>query len=52
MIDQNNIPRIIEFNINSFSFWIAQMTGTPAFGKYTDEIIEYVHNQLNKFQKG
>lgn len=52
MINQNNIPRIIEFNINSFSFWIAQMTGTPAFGEYTDEIIEYVHAQLNKSPKG
>jgi len=41
-IDALGAPRLVEFNLNGFSMWIAQMTGTPAFGQYTDEIIEYV----------
>lgn len=41
MIDRQGNPRVIEFNIGGFSMWIAQMTGTPAYGDYTDEIIEY-----------
>ncbi|MCM1296053.1 MAG: hypothetical protein NC311_10975 [Muribaculaceae bacterium] len=41
-IDATGTPRLVEFNLSGFSMWIAQMTGTPAFGEFTDEIIEYV----------
>ena len=47
-IDENNVPRVLEFNITGFSMWIAQMTGTPAYGKYTDEIIDYVVSHINE----
>lgn len=40
-IDSHGNPRILEYNLNGFSMWIAQFTGTPAFGKYTDEIRRY-----------
>lgn len=46
MIDQNGKPRYIEFNTIGFSMWIAQMTGTPALGMYTDEIREYTIKHL------
>lgn len=46
MIDQYGKPRYIEFNTVGFSMWIAQMTGSPALGKYTDEIREYTIKHL------
>ncbi|MDE7396220.1 MAG: hypothetical protein K2M98_00680, partial [Muribaculum sp.] len=46
MLDEKGKPRVIEFNCNGFSMWIAQMTGTPAFGEFTDEIIQYCESQL------
>lgn len=48
MIDSDGCPRVIEFNCSGFSMWIAQMTGTPAFGSFTDEIIDYCEHILNK----
>ena len=48
MLDQNNQPKLIEFNINGFSMWIAQFTGTPALGRFTDEIRDYTISKLNK----
>ncbi len=44
-IDSENNPRLLEFNAEGFSMWIAQFTGTPAFGKYTDEIRRYALSQ-------
>lgn len=41
MLDSNNTPHLIEFNITGFSMWQAQFTGTPAFGNLTDEVREY-----------
>lgn len=46
MLDEEGDPKVIEYNCNGFSMWIAQMTGTPAFGDYTDEIIEYYESKL------
>ncbi|MDT3387132.1 MAG: hypothetical protein LIR46_05130 [Bacteroidota bacterium] len=40
-IDKNNRPRLIEYNISGFAPWVYQFTIGPAFGKYTDEIINY-----------
>lgn len=47
-IDQNGTPELIEYNIGGFAMWIAQMTGTPAFGEYTDEIINLVAEAKKK----
>lgn len=41
MIDVNGNPRLIEFNIGGFSAWLFQFTTGSAFGKYTDEILDY-----------
>lgn len=40
-VDADGNLRLLEYNINGFSIWMAQFTGTPAFGKYTDEIRRY-----------
>ncbi len=41
MLDENNIPRLIEYNLNSMSTWLYQFEVCPAYGDYADEIIEY-----------
>ncbi len=41
MIDSSGKPRLIEFNCTGYSMWLFQYTLCGAFGKYTDEIIEY-----------
>lgn len=43
-------PRLIEFNVapSSYSMWLFQFTVGPAFGDYTDEIIEYCSKHLDK----
>lgn len=40
-IDSDGRPRLLEYNVDGFSMWIAQFTGTPALGEYTDEIRRY-----------
>lgn len=44
-IDRNGNPVCIEFNVRGFPCWVAQFTGTPAFGEFTDEIRNYVMSQ-------
>lgn len=34
-------PFLIEYNIDSFSYWLFMLTGQEVFGEYTDEIIDY-----------
>lgn len=41
MIDRDGNPRLIEFNLSSFSVKFYQLTLTSVFGEYTDEVIEY-----------
>ena len=41
MLDENNNPVLIEYNISAFSVWLFQFTNGSGFGKYTDEIIDY-----------
>ena len=48
MIDKSGTPRLIEFNCNSYGVWAPQFTLGPAFGEYTDEIIEYCKKNKNK----
>lgn len=42
MIDKDDYPKLIEYNIDAFSLWLFQFTTGTAFGPWTDEIIKYV----------
>lgn len=48
MIDINGNPHVVEFNVEYYSIWFFQFSSGPAFGKYTDEIIEYCKTRLAK----
>ena len=41
VLDKDDNPHLIEFNIEAYSSWLFQYTTGSAFGKFTDEIIEY-----------
>ena len=41
MLDENNNPVLLEYNIRAFSVWLFQFTNGAGFGEFTDEIIEY-----------
>lgn len=51
MVDKVGNPRLIEFNCDAYSMWLFQFTVGSAFGEYTDEIIEYCKDNLDKAQK-
>lgn len=51
MIDKSGNPRLIEFNCVAYSMWLFQFTMGPALGEYTDEIIEYCKNNIDKAEK-
>ena len=51
MIDENNNPRLIEFNISGFSVWLYQFAISTVFGEHTDEIIEYCVQHKNEAGK-
>lgn len=51
MIDNLGNPRLIEYNIKSCGVWAFQFASGSVFGEYTDEIIEYCKNNLDKAQK-
>ena len=40
-IDKEGTPRLIEYNLRAFSPWLYQFTTGPAFGQFTEEIVEY-----------
>lgn len=48
MLDEDNQPKLIEYNIDAFGLWLFQFTGNTAFGEFTDEIIEYCIKNINK----
>ena len=48
MLDEDNQPKLIEYNIGAFGLWVFQFTGKTAFGEFTDEIIEYCMKNINK----
>lgn len=48
-LDKNNNPKILEINVYGFSSWFFQFTSGTTFGKYTDEIIDYVKKNKPKF---
>ena len=51
MVDKYDNPRLIEFNCEGYGMWVFQFTMGSAFGEYTDEIIEYCKNNIDKAQK-
>lgn len=51
VLDKNNKPHLIEFNIEGFSPWIFQYTTGSAFGNYTDEILEYCKSRQKEIEE-
>lgn len=50
MLDKKGCPRLIEYNIKSCSVWLFQLTSSSVFGEFTDEVIGYCKNNLDKAQ--
>lgn len=50
MIDKEGKPRLIEFNVKAYSMWLFQFTTGAAFGAYTDEILDYCRERLDKVE--
>jgi hypothetical protein len=44
-VNADGTPKLIELNVEGFSFWLFLFTKQNALGKYTDEIIEYCKQQ-------
>ena len=51
MLDENDEPKLIEFNNNSWSTWLFQYTTSASLGKHTDEIIEYCAANKDQAEK-
>jgi D-alanine-D-alanine ligase-like ATP-grasp enzyme len=51
MVDENDNPRLIEYNINGMSTWLYQFNNGSAFGEYTDEIIEYCYKNIHNINR-
>lgn len=50
MIDNKGNPRLVEFNCEYYSMWLFQFAIGTAFGKYTDEILEYCLKKKDKIE--
>lgn len=50
ILDEDNIPHVIEFNIKNQTVTTIQTSGKTFFGKYTDEVIEYCMNRRDKIK--
>lgn len=51
VLDRNNNPKLIEFNIEGYSAWLFQYTIGTAFGKFTDEILDYCKANIDKVEE-
>lgn len=49
-IDKEGNPKMIEFNIEYYGIWPFQFSQCPAFGDYTDEIIDYCRKERSKLE--
>lgn len=47
-LDKEGIPKLIEFNVDGFSFWLFMYCSQKPLGAYTDEIIEHCLKQKDK----
>lgn len=50
MIDESGRPRLIEYNIRSMGVWVYQYAIGACFGDYTDEIIDYCSENLERIR--
>lgn len=50
-LDQQDKPKIIEFNIRGYSGWYCQFAGDYMLGEKTDEILRYVTRNKSKGKK-
>ena len=50
-IDINGNPKLIEVNTTDFSYMFYQVSGTPVFGKYTDELINFCLEENKKISQ-
>lgn len=41
MIDKLGNPKLIEYNVGGFSFWLIMFSGYTVLGEYTNEVIEW-----------
>ena len=48
MLDKEGHPRLIEFNVKEFAFWIPMFSGQQVFGDRIEEVIEYCRQRLLK----
>ena len=48
MLDQDAHPRLIEFNVKEFAFWIPMFSGQRVFGDRIEEVIGYCRKRLEK----
>ena len=48
LLDKNNDPHIVEFNLRAQTITTMQTTYKTFFGEYTDEIIDYCLNKLKR----
>lgn len=46
-ITNDMVPVLIEYNIESFSYWLFMYTNQSPLGEYTDEIINYCKDRLD-----
>lgn len=51
MIDDNNNPRLVEFNVSALSTWLFQFTINSAFGNKTEEIINYCSERRKNIER-
>lgn len=48
MLDEDNKPRLIEYNVDACTAWLYQYSSGPVYGEYTDEVIDYIESKLKK----
>lgn len=48
MLDENEEPRCIEFNIKNQTVTTVQTTSKPFFGEFTEEVISYCKSRMRK----
>ena len=46
-LDKTNTPKLIEYNIGAYSYWLFQFSGQVALDGFTDEIIDYCKKHNN-----
>lgn len=44
-------PQLVEFNATAFSSWLFQFTIAPAYGNFTDEIIDYCKEHKKEIRR-